>query len=1229
MKNCIATWILILTAIGALLGLSPKAAAEEAALSFHTNIYDTYGAENSFSVLLGSTENGVPVEVDCGSGTRKEVELTPVTVDSETGSFGGILINCTVTAEGTVKIYGDPTKIDFVNVSGCYISDIDLSKLTELDFLDITHNELESLDLSNNAKLRALYVSDNAFSKEPFAPGAKPELIILEMNSVGDVSTDFDLRQYPKLLTFDAWHCLNLAKCDPTGCPDLMKLSIDNTAVSTLDVSKNPELQTLNIADTRITSIDLSNCPELTQLYASHLSGSTNPDCKFTSIDLSHNPKLYYLFLDGNLLTSVDLSNNPAVFDLGLRNNLLTSIDLSHNPHIYNLDLSYNYLSFATLPLDNFSSYYYKQYDIAVDKAIKVGTTIDFSDKVLREGTTTEAALYLYNENEPDTPTLVESDKYSYADGKITFKSVIADSVFVQFTNSEFTLYPMTTTKFVVKSEADYGKPSKMLTFTCNKYADEPIAFSIGVDGASAESPKTIYVDFGDGVQTPVEITTSELPSTPNVTGNAGNSTKAVYIAEGDMLSALGIDDIELYTIDVTKLAGMRHLSLTNTGLYSIDLQWNRCLRSLDLSGNKFQTLTLEGANGNYGKNVLSHINVSDNQLTEITLNSPLSIISLDLSNNRLTKLDFKDCDNMTDLNLSNNLLSSLSLYYGYSLKNADLSHNNISEFLLPETSVLEHLDLSYNDFTIATVPQCDAADYVYAPQSDYLIPTKGPGIDLSGLDRDIDGAHTQYRWVKADGSALTEGTDYTNNGGRFKFINTDAGNITCEMSHPALPAFTGDKVYKTTPIEAAEMPTHVLASFTTTEEQTGEISVASYNEGSTIYVDWEGTQDNLAQYMMSDSYRTFAVNSHAGVDVKVYTYDEDDDVKVFSLSGISLSKADFSNFGNLYTLGIYQAGTTDITFPTNISALAELSSEGNGFETFDLSPFTNLIYLALTDENLQSVDLSKAPSLQYVVLNNNKLTDIELGGNDKLWSLAMQYNQLTTLDFSEAPNLEQIFLSDNKISQIDVDGLAKLKVLHLDQNCLDFSTLPRVKDTYTQYVYSNQYPIIVEPVDGVVDLSSQADVDGTATVYRWFLGLPSLNEDGDDLVGEELVADTNFTIEDGVTTFLTSFHDEGEEVVCFMTNEELPDVYIYTNLFPVWGAGVENVAVEADVTIAAAAGAITVTASQAGMPVNVYAVNGSTVATGVTAEGVRAFPVKAGVYVVTAGGKACKVAVK
>lgn len=1136
----------------------------EPIITFKTNIYDNVGASNQFSLVIGTLEKGQYIDVDCGYGPV-EYETEQAVMDESTSSITGTFIECQVSEEGIVKIYGDASQIDYFNASGCYIEEIDISKLTNISVLDLSHNELKGLDLSEMSALQALYLSDNPFSAEfPLKIGGnKPQLAILEMNTVDYLDPTFDLSDYPAMVSFDAYHNLGLTKCDPTGCPNLMRLTIDVTNVESVDVSKNSNLLILNVSNTRVTKLDLSKNSYLTELYCDHR-GSFNSEYKIEELDITHNPELKYIFCAGNKLTSLDISKCPKLINVYATDNYLTSFDVSNNPNLYIVEIDKNCLDFATLPIpaDTWNTYYYTQRNFPVEKSYKEGVELDFSTRVLREGSTTDAVLYSVSETSPESALPVEAGFYTYENGVLTINAAISDSVYVAFANDLFPDAILRTDKFKVKSEKDYGKDNKAASFNPGVDAGAIISLGIGIDGATVANPKEFMVNFGDGTIHKFTATSSDAPATPNVNGTrVGYGAVEIFVKEGDALTAMVVKDITMFSVDLTASASLRTLCIENAALYSIDLSWNRCLTALDLSGNNFSTLSLAGNNGSYDKNALADIDLSNNKLTDLTLNDLEAIRNIDLSDNQLTSVDFSDADYILTVDLSNNMFETLDFTHCSMMKRLDVSGNLLSEIVMPTENNLEYFACYDNKFTLATLPEhgnLKDENYIYAPQADLIIATKGPGIDLSEQNRVINGIGTVYTWKNAMGRALIEGVDYTEKEGVMVFKNINVGEIVCEMTNAAYPGFTGEKVFKTTPIEAAGMPTNLVATFKTVND--GDfvaLSLAAEKEGTALYFGWDGNE-NLSQYLLGTTYRIFSAETKANTEVKVYTYEPTEKISVFSMTGATLASCDVSKLTDAICISVCEAGLSEISLPQS-STLSELILDGNNFKSFDLSKYPNLRIARLSKNELTSLDVTGNKALQELAVSNNLLNEVKLD-NPLLWALYLDNNNFTEIDLRGAPNVSQLTLAYNKLSEIDVDVLPSLRALALNNNFFTFKTLPLHKREYSVYYYNNQAPIEANVVAGKVDLSDQAIVDGTATVYRWFLGAPVVNDYG-ELEGEELIIDEEFTVTDGVTEFLINL----EDVMCVMTNAKLPDVFIYTNLMDAYTAGIDDVQIDVD----------------------------------------------------------------
>lgn len=1159
------------------LPLMASAQDTELLVTIKTDVYNNAGEANHITMYVGTQEKTY-LDIDFGIG-EEEHEVEPASFNTETQAVDATAIGGAVTKDGVVKIYGDPSTVfEYFDITGIYATEIEFTRPENVYILEVSKNNLKKLDLTGFTNLQYFYASQNPFDESPLKFGKNhPNLQLIDLQLVEHLDPDFNFSDYPNLVSADCYGTGGLTRADISGCKKLVRLSIDNTNVSELDLSNCPQLQILNISETRIPSVDLSGLPNLMQFYCTHTS-AMNTDVKLESLDVTHNPALMYLFCSGNNLRELDVTNNTYLTDLFADHNLLTTIDLSKNKQLFSVHIQYNYMDFNTLPVDNlgiWGDFEYKQYDLPVDRTQKVGAPIDLASRVCRldadgnEITPTTVSVFGRSESDPANVYAIDASKYTYDKGVVTFLEAQADSCYIQYSNTAFEAYPLTTNVFAVKSAANFGKDDLAVSISTNSTGKIPLF--IGMRGASAETPKTVKVNFGDGTLREFTVTTSGMPEKANVTyDKTVYGAISIFVPQDETITAFGLDGVEINSIDLSSLKELRDLRLTGTNMYRgvnsstpVDLQWNRCLERLVISGNNFPGgLSLAGANGYYGKNVLSYVDLHDNGLAELDFTEIIRVVRhFDLSDNKFEELTFKDADNVEYLDVSHNSLSALSVNYMGKLKTLDISYNNISDIVLPETNVIEMFTFNDNAFTFPTMPARNGLDenhYIYAPQAIVPISTKGPGFDLSNQYLEIDGNATKYVWKTLSGETLAEGTDYTNDKGVIRFLDPSIGKtIYCEMSHPAYPQFEGEKVMKTSAILSAGFPQNCIASFVTpVGGQNVELSIASAVSGNALYIDWAGNR-TLTQYPLATMYTLFSATTTEGANVSIYSYDEDDNISVYSQSGATVENADFSGMKSLVHLTVKDAGISEIVLPAG-NHIRELFLEGNNFTSFDFSRVPELSTTSFADNQFTELDLTGTPGLELASFANNEIASVKFAPGSALDQLYLSGNKIAEFDATNIPGIHTLDLYGNLLSEIDLDDLKNLRVLSLDHNRFDFSTLPLPRSQWTMYTYSNQPVLEIEVVDGKVDLSSQAEVAGTPTEYTWFIGEPVLNTETGTLDGEALYVDEEYTIDNGVTTFLTNI----DHVMCVLTNAKFPNFYLYTNFIDAT-SGIEDVAVD------------------------------------------------------------------
>lgn len=1136
----------LLPALIALIAGMPAAAQESETpiITFKTTLYENAGAANAFHFYIG-TKTETYLDIDFGFG-KTEVEVEPATFNQTTSSIDATTVTGSVGEDGTVKIYGDASLVDYLDLEGVYITDLDISALTNLEILNLRHNEIKGLDLTPQTKLQALYLTDNPFNVTPVIVGKdKPELTILDMSIVGAIDQSFNLSDYPLMASFSAYYTYDLRTLDPTGCPDLIQLSIDATSVQTLDVSKNPALRILNISETAVTDIDLSKNAALTEFYCSR-AGSTMSKYKFDALDVSMLPNLQRLFCQDNNLTELDLTKNPKLTDLYCNGNKLTGLDISKNPNLIQLNISNNNMDFTTMPLprETFLDYIYYQRPMPVERSYPVNQEFDFSPKVVLPDSETWFALFAVQRGADGQPTAVElpEEYYTFENGKVTLLKSSTDSLFMAFANSLFPEYDLQTTRFMVKEAEDYGKDNPAVIIR-TRPATKELSFSVGIQGASPENPKKFSVDFGDG--TPVEFTTTTtaIPDQPNVSGTKSGNSITVYTPEGTDMSAFAMNGVGLVSINVDGAPCLTDLSLTDCKLNSLSTPWNRMLVNLDLSNNNLTSLDISGGDYINQKGSLRNLNVSNNKLTEFapTLSG---ITYADLSNNEFTSFVLEKANDVVELNLSNNQLAEIDIRDLESIQKLNLSGNNLSQILIPDYVKPSEFNLSLNRFPLSSIPQIESEGYVYAPQKNWQLPDKAPTVNLSMQVLDSEAGKTEFNWFKADGTPITGDGIKQNVPGVFQLLDTELGKIYCTFSNPAFPALSGDNIYRTTDIEVAEMPSDVLCTFRTLTDCTGELGIRAKADNTPLYIDWSGN-GALEEFMAGTTVAHYEVNAHANADVKVYAYSDMRDIDVFSVTAGPLEYIDASPMTELLTFSVYNGRLAQdkITMPQSAD-LTELSISTGALSSVDFMKGScpKLRLLNLSQNQLTEVDLSEWKALESVYLDNNKISSAKFD-NPSLWNLGISKNELSEIDLSGLPNLDQLLIFSNKLHEIDLSGNPALRVLDLSFNEFDFTTLPEPSQSFQIYYYDNQNPVAAQVKDGyIVDLSAYG-----ATEFHWFIDSPYLDEEG-NLSGEELFVGSEYTIENGVTTFLKNF----THIMCVMLNPAFPNLYLCTDFIDV-----------------------------------------------------------------------------
>ena len=188
------------------------------------------------------------------------------------------------------------------------LKSIDVSKNTKLEFLSVSHCKLTSLNVSNNRKLVELFVYNN-------------QLTAL------DVRSNYMLK---KLGCYEN----QLTALDLSSNVALEYLGVNDNPITELDLHPLSNLQELSCYKMKLTKLDVSRCTELRRLYCN--------DNQIETLDLRSNKKLKTLYCQNNRLSWLNLSSNTALDP--------RYVDCSGNVYDIKVDENLQYKVYPDLP---------------------------------------------------------------------------------------------------------------------------------------------------------------------------------------------------------------------------------------------------------------------------------------------------------------------------------------------------------------------------------------------------------------------------------------------------------------------------------------------------------------------------------------------------------------------------------------------------------------------------------------------------------------------------------------------------------------------------------------------------------------------------------------------------------------------------------------------------------------------------------------------------------------
>jgi uncharacterized protein YjbI with pentapeptide repeats len=263
----------------------------------------------------------------------------------------------------TIDFSSNPD-IKYLNLSGCGLSNVDITTLNNLEELFLDNNRgIESIDLTSNVNLRSADMSHCNITNINASSLQNLQELSLSCNS----NLGWNIRSI--------WSAIHTNIINIPS--SIIKLDLSNCSISgsgeypftNMDFSAFYNLKELCLNNNWVGRINLSNNVNMVNLYLSncHLTDNFNagfmPNLRnvdlsknyLKNIDFSSNSNLVNVVLSENLLTNFAIPSRQHLRNVNISKNSLRNISLNNSPNLHNLDVSFctNLLSLAAFVSPN------------------------------------------------------------------------------------------------------------------------------------------------------------------------------------------------------------------------------------------------------------------------------------------------------------------------------------------------------------------------------------------------------------------------------------------------------------------------------------------------------------------------------------------------------------------------------------------------------------------------------------------------------------------------------------------------------------------------------------------------------------------------------------------------------------------------------------------------------------------------------------------------------------
>lgn len=845
----------------------------------------------------------------------------------------------------------------------------------------------------------------------------------------------------------------------------------------------------------------------------------------------------------------------------------LTKLDLSAFKYLKRLNLSYNSLRYSTVKLA--SDVKLEQYDSWYSTMNGVGTPIDEYSAIAASGTeidlssevsiNEQATTYTWlkwNDNKGENVSVRSTEA-----GKFILEGKPGEVYTCQMTNPAFPGWTLGTVQIKIsrgnveyaaqdinglkKLAADNPDFTKLQEFVNSEgwvlenwntamYQDE-IKTDWKVDNGVARLTH-LYVQSNLGGSQGIlkNLDVSVFDELQHLECEDWNQITSLDLSKNKKLEVLRIYTEKLETLDVSSCPDLKELTFRQERYVTFGASHN-ILTSLDISQcTKLTKLQIDGS-------PLTNLDISKTPLLETLYIESCKDLQIEGSINSLVYLQELGLNYTTQfeqytMNLPESVIRLRYMGTNYPLPGDEVlgrleeldlpRHTNC--FDLTKTPKLKELILWKSEMRFSTLTPVDNASNLFRHSSEsyYILPgfssgnrpvfKKGDKIDLSS-EAVINGKKTTYMWVNykyniEDTKTFTEDPDKP---GVFTVNqNVEAGDYTCMMGNPwftgtfTVNTFGGWRVLFECSIEG-EAPkdnfseSDVMTLKKIVDTSSSELLKSWWSEGAWQTNDIYKEQVN-AEWNRENPRRVIAL----------------------TLGGLReglATELDLSSLDALETFICSGNALKKITLPGNKTNLTYLSLRANPLESLIVSPYVNLEYLGIQYTDLKTCDLS----------NNHKLKNLKCNGTDLV----------LIEDFSNLPNLEDYGVPTGQ-KTLDLQKIPGLKRFLPDESKLKFSD---IKNPRQMSDMGSITTVTIGDIRGKamaygskVDCSAEMKIGGIASQIEWYYTPVS---DGE---ATKLNGGTNGVYE------ITDQLNPGDVLTAHITNTLFPrwDLYMETTIY-------------------------------------------------------------------------------